>query len=99
MHGRAILKKLKISRCAVQEILQKYAETGPVKDRPRSGRPRGTSCREHHLLYRQSFKPEGNISVAEKRPAGRLGLSEINKYSQEKTEYGLRGCAAAKKTS
>lgn len=99
MHGRAILKKLKISRCAVQEILQKYAETGPVKDRPRSGRPRGTSCREHHLLYRQSLSNRRATSRLLKRPAGRLGLSEINKYSQEKTEYGLRGCAAAKKTS
>ena len=47
---RAIAKKLKVSYCAVHEILKKVKETGSVRDRERSGRPRFTTPRQDRLL-------------------------------------------------
>ena len=43
---RAIAKKLKVSYCAVHEILKKVKETGSVRYRERSGRPRFTTPRQ-----------------------------------------------------
>ncbi len=51
----AIAARLKVSLCAVQNILTKKEETGSVRDKPRSGRPKQTSSREDRLLVRLSL--------------------------------------------
>ena len=35
-----VARKMKISRCCVQEVVKKQKETGTVVDRQRSGRPK-----------------------------------------------------------
>ena len=53
---RDIARKEKISLCAVQEeILKKKRETGTVKYRVKTGRPRLTSKRQDRLLKRLSL--------------------------------------------
>ena len=44
-NGCAMAKKMKVSLCAVQQILKKEKETGSVKDRKRSGQPCSTTPR------------------------------------------------------
>ena len=45
----------KVSYCAVHEILKKVKETGSVRDRERSGRPRFTTPRQDRLLKHLSL--------------------------------------------
>ena len=52
---RQIARKLKVSLCAVQGIIKKNKQTGSVRDKARSGRPRSTSEREDRLLVRTAL--------------------------------------------
>ena len=64
---RAIAARLKVSLCAVQNILKKKEETGSVRDKPRSGRPKQTSSREDRLLVRLSLNDHRASSKQLKR--------------------------------
>ena len=64
---QAIANRFNVSKAAVCQIIRKHRETGYVKDRPRSGRPRATTPRRHahsdisgtkqrHFMYGQYWK-------------------------------------------
>ena len=87
---RGIAKKLKISLCAVQNILKKKEETGKVADRQRSGRPRATSAREDRALVRLSLSNRRASSKLLKRDLEDCSTTSIAKHknSKKKTFYG-----------
>lgn len=49
-----IARALTVSQSVVSRLLKKHRETGSVKDRKRSGRPKATTQREDRLLFRLS---------------------------------------------
>ena len=51
-----VARRMKISRCCVQEIVKKHKETGTVVDRHRSGRPKASTKRQDHELVRMSLQ-------------------------------------------
>ena len=97
--GRAIASKLKISLCAVQEIIKKAKETGTVKDRPRSGRPNSTTPRQDRLL--------SHISLSDRRATSRILKRELEDATgvqissrtvrRKLLKSGLKGCVAVRK--
>ena len=52
MSCRAIAGNLNISHSVVSRLVCKHAETGHVRDRSRSGRPKNTSVRDDRALVR-----------------------------------------------
>lgn len=97
--GRAIAKKLKVSNCAVQEILKKVKETGSVKDKEKSGRPRSTTPRQDRLLKHLSLNNRRATSRVLKRDfSDATGASVSCRTVRRRLQKsGLRGCVAAKK--
>ena len=88
---RGIAKKLKISLCAVQNILKKKEETGKVADRQRSGRLRATSAREDRALVRLSLSNRRASSKLLKRDLEDCSATSISTRtvrSKKKTFYG-----------
>lgn len=53
---RQISKELKISLCAIHNILKKKKETGVVDNKPRSGRPRKLTMRERRRVVKNALK-------------------------------------------
>lgn len=51
-----VAKELNLGKSTVQSIWKKYIDTGSVKDRVRSGRPRKTTEHERRILCRESKK-------------------------------------------
>ena len=51
-----VARKIKLSRCCVQEIMKEQKETGTLVDRQRSGRPKATTVRQYHELVRLSMR-------------------------------------------
>ena len=49
-----IARVLNVSQSVVSRLLKKHRETGSVKERKRSGRPRATTPRQDRLLFRMS---------------------------------------------
>ena len=49
-----IARVLNVSQSVVSRLLKKHRETGSVKDRKRSGRPKATTPRQDRLLFRMS---------------------------------------------
>ena len=49
-----IARVLNVSQSVVSRLLKKHGETGSVKDRKRSGRPKATTPRQDRLLFRMS---------------------------------------------
>ena len=96
---RGIPKKLKISLCAVQNILKKKEETGKVADRQRSGRPRATSAREDRTLVRLSLSNRRASSKLLKRDLEDCSTTSISTRTVRRRLFmaGLKGCVAAKK--
>lgn len=97
--GRAIAKKMKVSLCAVQQILKKEKETGSVKDRERSGRPCSTTSRQNRLLMHLSLTNRKATSRMLKRDfSDATGIDVSCRTVRRKLQQaGLRGCVAAKK--
>ncbi len=88
-----------MSLCAVQNILTKKEETGSVRDKPRSGRPKQTSSREDRLLVRLSLNNRRASSKQLKRELqDASGCSVSTRTVRRRLLHaGLKGCIAAKK--
>lgn len=56
-------KNNKISKSTVVRTVQRFEETGSVKDRPKSGRPKVATSEENSLHVLQSFVEDPNISL------------------------------------
>ncbi len=96
---RAIAARLKVSLCAVQNILTKKEETGSVRDKPRSGRPKQTSSREDRLLVRLSLNNRRASSKQLKRELQDASGCSVSTGTVRRRllHAGLKGCIAAKK--
>ena len=96
---RSIARRQKISLCAVQGILRKKSETGTVKDKSRSGRPRATTAREDRLLYRTSLSNRRATSRLLKRALQDSTGCHVSSSTVRRrlNSFGLKGCVAAKK--
>ena len=94
-----VAKRMKVSRCCVQELVKKHKETGTVQDRSREGRPRMTTKREDRLLARMSIRdrrktaPELRSDWLEDAAVD----ASVSTVRRRLHEVGLRGCVAVKK--
>ena len=94
-----VAKKMKVSRCCVQQIVKKYKNTGTVVDRPRCGRPKVSTNRQDRELVQLSLR-QRKTTVPELRCewAKMSGVSvSTQTVCRRLLEKGLRGCVAAKK--
>ena len=96
---RAIDRNRKIRLCAVQEILKKAKETGTVKDRTRTGRPRAKTECQDRLLKRLSVSNRRATSKMLKRELkGATGTQVCSSTIRRRLqEFGLKGCVAVRK--
>ena len=94
-----VARRMKISRCCVQEIVKKEKETGSVVDRHRSGRPKVSTERQDRELVRLSLQ-DRKTTVPELRcrwvEASGTSVS-AQTVRRRLLAKGLRGCVAAKK--
>ena len=94
-----VAKRMKISRCCVQQIIKKHKSTGIVINRPRAGRPREFSDRQDLELVQMSLR-QRKTTVPELRCEWTMvsGVSVSTQTVRRRLlEKGLRGCVAAKK--
>ena len=73
-----------ISQCEVGRQLKKSRETGNVRDRQRSGRPRKTTTRQDHLLLRlarrnRSLPARGLRNEWQPNLHGRVSRKTVNR--------------------
>ena len=62
----------------IGNLMRRWRQTGEVKDRPRSGRPRTTSAAEDRLMAlqrRATPAPEIRVNIRARRRNGQQGLS------------------------
>ena len=91
-----------VSRRTVTNLLRRYRDTGDVKDRPRSGRPKATDAREDRrirlLALRQRTRSGPSIrnQIRTERRAGHQGLC-VQTVRNRLRQYGLRSRKPAKK--
>lgn len=75
----------KISKTTVITTIRRYEETGSVKDRPRSGRPKEATNEEQSLATLQSFVEDPSISlrrVSEEQGISRGSVAKIMKLNK-----------------
>ena len=58
---QTIAGRFNVSKSSVCEIIRKHRETGDVKDRPRSGRPRATTHREDIHIQTSVARNRGTL--------------------------------------
>lgn len=94
-----IAKEVKCSRCAVQNAIKRYSQTGSHVNREKSGRKKITTPREDRFLIRSSLK---NRKKTSSELASELSKDRGKKISSRTVrrrlgEVGLKGCKARKK--
>jgi transposase-like protein len=52
---KQVARRMGVSPNAIRKLRQKFMETGQVKDRPQSGRPKVTTRREDRLIIKGPF--------------------------------------------
>src|SRR5690242_8800759 len=62
--SKRISKELKVSRSAVQQLIDKYEETGTVHDRPKTGRKRRLSTSEVKKAVKRAKSGQSAPSIA-----------------------------------
>lgn len=94
-----ISRLVKVSRCAVQSTIKRFAETGSHMNKKKTGRNRVTTDREVRKLVRASLKDR-------KKTSSELAAAiseDIRRPISSRTvrrrllEAGLKGCKARKK--
>ena len=53
---KQVARRMNVSPNAIRKLRQKFIETGQVKDRPRSGRPKVTTYREDRLVINRTLR-------------------------------------------
>ena len=87
----------------IGNLMRRWRQTGEVKDRPRSGRPRTTSAAEDRqiglmaLRRRATPAPEIRVNIRARRRNGQQGLS-VQTVRNRLREQGLRSRKPAMKT-
>ena len=53
---KQVARRMGVSPNALRKLWKKFMETGQVKDRPRSGRPKVTTYREDRLVINRTLR-------------------------------------------
>ena len=53
---KQVARRMAVSPNAIRKLRQKLLETGQVKDKPRSGRPKVTTFREDRLVINRTLR-------------------------------------------
>lgn len=96
---RQIAREMNINRKSVDRIVKKHQETGSVKDRERSGRPKLSTIRDDRALVRTSLS-DRQLTAPQLRTHWFLSTgvaSSVTTVKSRLSEAGLRGCIAVKK--
>ncbi|HXS15321.1 MAG TPA: transposase [Candidatus Saccharimonadales bacterium] len=97
---KEVAREIKCEPKTIREIIKKRKETGSVKDRPRSGRPRKTSRREDRAIYYASLKDRFSTAT---KAARQMKLAPMGKkvsrwlVANRRNEFDLNGRVARKK--
>ena len=96
---RAIARLTGFSRCGVQEVLKKFEETGEVKDRKRSGRPKKLSESDEKYLKVTSLRDRRKSSKALAHELAVSGGTKVHSSTIRRSlgRSGLHGRVATKK--
>ena len=91
--------KESVSRVCVQELVKKFKETGSVKSRLKSGRPRFTSKRENRRLIRMSLRDRKQTALALRRASQEAGIvsASVSTVQRRLCKHNLNGRIAARK--
>ncbi|EFN69196.1 hypothetical protein EAG_13720, partial [Camponotus floridanus] len=68
-----------ISKSTVQKTVIRFHETGTVKDRPRSGRPKFATTDDNSLDVLQSFQENPHLSVPKAAQAHNISSKSVRK--------------------
>lgn len=96
---REIAKRVGCSRNGVSGVIQRYNETGSMKDKPRSGRPRKSTPREDRTLVRLSLTDRRKSSSELSRDWQDTNNITVHPSTVRRRLIcaGLKGCKARKK--
>ena len=98
---RAIARRFGVSHVTIVKLLRKFQETGDVKDRPKSGRPKTTTAIEDQhiglfaLRDKFSTAPDIRSTILQRRGFGARPFS-IQTIRNRLHRRGLRSRKAAK---
>ena len=53
---KQVARRMGVSPNAIRKLRQKFMETGQVKDKPRSGRPKVMTLREDRLIINRTLR-------------------------------------------
>ena len=93
---RKILSKIGYSKTAVTEIITKFRETGPLKDRKKSGRPPKLTKDDNKYLKTISLRKRKKTSTELAKDINTAIGKNVSSSSIRRhlLKLGLRGCVA-----
>lgn len=97
--NREIARKMKVSEYCVRATIKRMAQTGQLRDRKRSGRPRITTEREDHFIRLTSLRNRRLTApeIAAEFNVQHEATISISTAQRRLAEAGLRGRVAVKK--
>ena len=99
LSSRQIARRVHKSPAGVATLLQKLRQTGSVRDRRRTGRPRVTTARDNRNLCMMSLRDRKKTAVKlhQEWTNGDAVTASVRTTRRRLLDHGLRSCKARKK--